>query len=88
MLEGDNRANAQFLRNGALGKDIILKSKGSQMRSYAYTADCVSAILTILLAGDGGEAYNCANSESKCTIAEFAEIVAVKLYMKTPVQQI
>ena len=76
MLEGDNRANAQFLRNGALGKDIILKSKGSQMRSYAYTADCVSAILTILLVGDGGEAYNCANSESKCTIAEFAEIVA------------
>ena len=76
MLDGDNRANAQFLRNGALGKDIVLKSKGSQMRSYAYVADCVSAMLTVLLTGDSGGAYNCANSKSKCTIAEFAEIVA------------
>lgn len=76
MLDSDNRANAQFIRNGALGKDIVLKSKGGQMRSYAYVADCVSAMLTVLLTGDSGGAYNCANPESRCTIAEFAEIVA------------
>ena len=76
MLDGDNRANAQFIRNGVVGRNIILKSEGRQMRSYAYAADCISAMLTVLVKGTGGEAYNCANPEARCTIAKFAEIVA------------
>lgn len=76
ITEHDNRANVQFIRNVLRGEDIILKSKGLQMRSYCYIADCVSAILTVLINGANGEAYNSANPKSRVTIAELAEIIA------------
>ena len=60
------------------GEDIVLKSEGKQLRSYCYIADCVSAILTVLLNGKCGEAYNIARSDERVTIAEFAGIVAEK----------
>lgn len=72
----DNRAHAQFLRSGVDHKDIVLYSTGAQERSYCYIIDCVSAIITILLNGNKGEAYNVANGESITTIRGFAEIVS------------
>ena len=38
--------------------------------------DCVSALLYILLKGDGGEAYNIADEESNISIKELAETIA------------
>lgn len=75
---GDNRANVQFVNNALEGQDIVLKSAGRQMRSYCYVADCASAVLSVLLCGKSGEAYNIANSEARITIAGFAETVAEK----------
>lgn len=72
----DNRASAQFIRNAILGEDIILKSAGNQIRSYCYIADCVSAILTVLLDGKVANAYNIANRNSTLTVRQFAELVA------------
>lgn len=72
----DNRATVQFMRNSLDGQDIVLHSPGKQMRSYTYVTDCVSGILTILLNGKNGEAYNVANSLSRVTIADFARIMA------------
>jgi UDP-glucuronate decarboxylase len=72
----DNRATAQFISDVLAGKDIVMKSPGAQLRSYCYVADCVSAILTILLQGQTGNAYNVANSDSQVTIREIAEIIA------------
>lgn len=72
----DNRANVQFIDNVCSGKDIVLKSAGNQMRSYCYIADCVSGILTVLMRGDSGEAYNIAYSKAQVSIAQFASIVA------------
>lgn len=74
----DNRATVQFLNNAVAGKDIILHSVGKQMRSYTYVADCVSGILTVLINGSNGEAYNIANADSRMTIAEFAHILSEK----------
>lgn len=74
--EKDNRASAQFFRDIQNGRDVILKSRGQQLRSYTYVADCVSALLTILICGASGEAYNVANPAATATIAEFAEAVA------------
>lgn len=72
----DNRANVQFVNHALAGKDIVLNSDGSQMRSYCYVADSASAILTVLLNGKSMEAYNIANCEVRKTIADFAEEVA------------
>ncbi|WP_287619905.1 NAD-dependent epimerase/dehydratase family protein [Parabacteroides sp.] len=74
--ERDDRAFAQFLRNAKAGKNIVLKSKGQQVRSYCHVDDCVSALLYILLRGKNGEAYNIANGESVKSIKELAEMVA------------
>ena len=72
----DNRANAQFVNNALAGENIVMKSKGLQMRSYCYVADCASALLSVLTSGKTGEAYNIANENARVTIAGFAQTVA------------
>ncbi|WP_415944286.1 NAD-dependent epimerase/dehydratase family protein [Megasphaera elsdenii] len=76
ITETDSRVSAQFTRKAAAGENIIMKSDGSQLRSYCYTLDCASAILAILLNGKNGEAYNISNKDSIITIRELAEIFA------------
>lgn len=72
----DNRANVQFIRNVLDNEDIVMKSAGTQMRSYNYIGDCASAIITVLINGKCGEAYNTANPDVRLTIAQLAEIIA------------
>jgi nucleoside-diphosphate-sugar epimerase len=76
ITEADNRAFAQFIRDVLAKKDVILKSKGEQYRSYCYVADCVSALLVVLLDGKTRNAYNIANKDSNVTIAELAHYIA------------
>lgn len=75
ITETDSRATAQFTRNAYNGEDIVMKSAGLQRRSYCYSLDCASAILTVLLNGNAGQAYNIANRDSQVSIREFAEEV-------------
>lgn len=77
MTEMDNRAHAQFIRDGMRKKNIVMKSAGTQIRSYCYIVDCASAIFTVLINGKTKEAYNIANSSARCSIAEFAQAVAL-----------
>ena len=72
----DNRASSAFVRDAAAGRPIIMKSRGEQMRSYCYAVDCASALLTILVHGKSGEAYNISNRNSIASIYEFAETAA------------
>lgn len=83
MLNSDNKASAQFLRNGLLGEPIVLKSDGNQKFSYIYVMDAVSAIFHILFHGENGVAYNVASNSYNCTLKDFAESVA--LYSKSKV---
>ena len=71
----DNRVFAQFARSVMAGKDIILHTKGESAKPYCYTTDCASAILTILLKGKNGEAYNVANQDTYISIREMAEFL-------------
>ena len=57
-------------------KNIVLKTKGETERCYLYTADAVTAILTVMLKGQPGQAYNVADESTYCSIAEMAESVA------------
>ena len=76
ITTSDNRATAQFTRCAATGQDILMKSAGLQLRSYCYTLDCASAILTVLLNGKSGEAYNISNKDSVVSIRQIAEAFA------------
>jgi nucleoside-diphosphate-sugar epimerase len=53
-----------------------MKSKGEQYRSWLYVVDCASAILTLLMKGLCGEAYNVADELSNITIRQLAEKTA------------
>lgn len=77
--KNDNRVFAEFLRCAMQKQDIILQTEGTSKRCYLYTADTVTAILTVLLNGKAGEAYNAANKNTYCSIVEMAQIVAHKL---------
>ena len=72
----DSRAHAQFAREAAAGRDIVMKSPGAQLRSYVYSTDCAGALLTICLEGATGEAYNVGAPGFTCTIRELAEALA------------
>lgn len=76
ITEENSRADAQFLRNAINGQDIVMKSAGTQKRSYCYVMDAVAALLIILIKGKSGEAYNIANKNSNVTIREYAETLA------------
>lgn len=79
VLKDDKRVFAEFARDAVEGKDIILQTSGSSKREYLYTADAVTAILTVLLKGQNGEAYNAGNPETYCSIVEMAQLVAEQI---------
>ena len=76
MKDDDSKAHAQFIRNALAGKNIVLKSKGDQIRTYCYVMDAVSGLLAVLFRGESGEVYNVANENSIVSIAELAQTIA------------
>lgn len=76
MLFSDTKAVSQFLKKGAAGEDIVLKSAGHQLYSYSYVADAVSGLLTVLLKGECGQAYNIADPASDITLKDLASMIA------------
>lgn len=72
----DGRVFAEFARCVINKKDIILRTKGLTKRSYLSVEDACSAILTVLLNGTNGEAYNAANEQTYCTIYDMAKMVS------------
>ena len=76
MLKSDTKAISQFIKKGIAGENIVLKSIGTQLYSYTYVADAVAGVLTILLKGLSGEAYNIAEEHSDIMLKDLAAIVA------------
>ena len=76
MLWSDTKAISQFIKKGAKREDIVLKSRGEQLYSYCYAADAAAALLTILLKGADGEAYNISDRDSDITLRELAQLIA------------
>ena len=83
----NSRADAQFLRNALNGEDIVMKSDGSQVRSWCYVADAVRGLLWLLRHGQPGTALNVA-SRAVHSIREYArtlsEIGGVRLRFDLP----
>lgn len=76
LLISDSKAMSQFLKNGMKNENIVLKSNGEQYYSYTYVADAVSGLITVMLLGENGEAYNIADEKSDATLREVAEFIA------------
>lgn len=76
MQMTDSKAVAQFIKKAVAGEDIVLKSEGKQLYSYAHVADAACGLLWVLLAGKSGEAYNLADEKSDITLKKLAELTA------------
>lgn len=74
IIKSDNRVFAQFGRSVALGKDIVLATKGETKRSYCSVSDALVGIICVLLLGKSGEAYNVASDDSYCSIYDMAQL--------------
>jgi len=62
MALDDGRVQADFAANVVTGKDIVLNSDGSGVRTYTYVADAVAGMFYALLRGDE-VAYNVADPD-------------------------
>ena len=76
MLMSDTKAISQFIKKGIAGEDIVLKSAGTQYYSYTYVADAVAGLMTILLKGKNGEAYNIADEHGDIMLKDLAGLIA------------
>lgn len=76
LQPSDTKAMSQFLRNGSHGEAIVLKSEGNQYYSYTYTADAVTGLLTVLLKGEDGQAYNVADTRCDIRLKDLAALIA------------
>lgn len=76
MLESDTKASSQFIKKAVEGEDIVLKSKGEQYFSYTYVADAVIGLLTVLLHGNVGIAYNVSSEKTNVYLKDFAQLCA------------
>lgn len=76
MLMSDSKASSQFIKKALSGEDIILKSEGKQYFSYTYVADAVIGLLTVLLNGEYGVAYNVSSEKTNIRLRDFAQLCA------------
>lgn len=76
LLDTDSKAMSQFIHKALQGEDIVLKSAGTQYYSYTYVSDAVAGLLTVLLCGKDGEAYNIADEASDIMLKDLAAIIA------------
>lgn len=82
MLDSDSKAIAQFIKKAAAGEDIVLKSAGTQLYSYTYALDAAIGVITVLLKGERGEAYNISDAGSEVTLKQITEYLAEDNGMK------
>lgn len=89
--ESDNRVSSAWAYAVARGEDIVMKSDGSQIRSYCYCLDSAAAILKVLLKGESVHSYNISNPDSIISSRGMAEIFArtaeVKLKIELPTEE-
>ena len=75
-LENDGRVMADFLSDAVAGRDIVLKSAGTDLRAFCYVSDAISGLLTAALRGEKNRSYNLANETEEISIRGLAELCA------------
>jgi len=75
----DTRVTAQFARCVIEQTDIVLHTEGKTLRPSLYIRDAISSLLTVLFAGNNGEAYTIANKKTAISIRKTAELVATQI---------
>ncbi len=88
--KADNRVSSAWPYAVARGEDLVMKSDGSQLRSYCHCLDTASAILTALLTGETMHPYNISDPACVISIRDMGELLAkaggVRLIREEPTE--
>jgi UDP-glucuronate decarboxylase len=76
LRKDDGRSFSDFLWNAAEGKDLLLKSTGSQIRTFLYLSDAIDAITRIAFSDDHQKSVFNVGSAKPLSVREFAKKVA------------
>ena len=76
IIDDNTRADVYFMRQALNHENIVMYSEGTQIRSYCYIKDCISAMLYVLIKGESGNIYNIGNRDCIVTLREYAASVA------------
>ncbi len=68
----DRRVIPDFARDILAGRDIIMYSDGSPMRTFCYSADAITGYYKVLVRGRNGEPYNIGTAGPEISMAELA----------------
>jgi dTDP-glucose 4,6-dehydratase len=68
-------AIGNFIRDATAGREIVVTSDGSPVRSYLYAADLAAWLLRLLVSGRAGAAYN-VGSDAAVSLAQLAALVS------------
>jgi nucleoside-diphosphate-sugar epimerase len=72
----DGRVIPDFARDVFAGRDIVMLSDGSPMRTFCYVADAVTGYIKVLVKGHAGEAYNIGTETPEISMRELAKKIA------------
>ena len=72
----DDRISSAFAYAAARGERLVMKSAGTQLRSYCHCLDCASAIIKMLIKGKAVQAYNISVPDHVISIRQLAESIA------------
>lgn len=78
-------AIGNFVRDALWNDELVLQSSGQAVRSYLHGADLAVWLLTLLLRGLSGQAYN-VGSDKGLSIAELARTVMARIAPHKPVK--
>lgn len=71
----DGRLHIDFISQMLKYNKIVLKSDGTAIRTFMYITDAIIAMLTVLLKGDPGEAYNIVDENGEASVKALADIM-------------
>ncbi|TWC21738.1 dTDP-glucose 4,6-dehydratase [Pseudomonas sp. SJZ085] len=77
-------AIGNFVRDALYEEEIVLNSNGQAVRSYLHGADLAAWLLTLLVRGEPGVAYNVGSDEA-ISIADLAKRVVARIAPHKPV---
>ena len=78
VLPSDSRVFMQFARAAKEKRDIVLHTSGTSMGNYCGIDDVMQGLMTILVNGRAGEAYNVVNEANTMMIRDMAALVCEK----------
>lgn len=73
----DGRAFSDLCKSVINNENLILRSDGTAVRTFAYITDTIKGLFKILINGKTAEAYNVGSAKNKISIRALAELLCV-----------